>query len=110
VGGNDIAERYFACVRAKDIDGLLALYADEAVFVSPMGGEIKGKDAIREMQLRVFNLSAPKPNPIAMVVSERLVAVEIEAHMPDGQVRHTANFYHLDDKGFIARLSVYMRG
>src|SRR5690348_16622694 len=105
----DIADQYFACVRARDIDGLLALYDEDAVFVSPVGRELKGKEAIREMQLGVFAASAPMPTPLAKVTAENLVAVEIAARLPDGQVINTANFYHLSDEGRIKRLSVYMR-
>jgi hypothetical protein len=36
--------------------------------------------------------------------------VEIEARLPDGTTRNTANFYYLNDAGKIQRVSVYMRG
>jgi hypothetical protein len=34
----------------------------------------------------------------------------IEARLPDGTVRRTANFYYLNAAARIQRLSVYMRG
>ena len=37
------------------------------------------------------------------------IAVEIEARLPDGTARRTANFYHLNGDGRIQRLSVYMQ-
>jgi len=105
----DVASRYFACIRARDIDGLMELYADDAEFTLPSGARFAGKSAIREMHAGVFAAGAPVPTPLAMVEGEGAVAVEIEARLPDGSVRHTANFYRLDAQGRIARLGVYMR-
>jgi ketosteroid isomerase-like protein len=50
-----IAERWLACFDARDLDGLLALYADDAVHTSPKirvrhpdtGGMLRGKAALR---------------------------------------------------------------
>jgi hypothetical protein len=44
-----------------------------------------------------------------MIVGDAAIAVEIEARLPDGSSRRTANFYHLNSQGRIQRLSVYMR-
>ena len=51
----DVARRWLARFNARDLDGLLALYADDAVHVSPKlrdrqpetRGEIRGKDKLR---------------------------------------------------------------
>lgn len=50
-----IAERWLDCFARKDLDGLLALYADDAVHSSPKiralhpdtGGVLRGKPALR---------------------------------------------------------------
>lgn len=105
----EIAERYFACILVRDLDGLMELYEDDATFVLPNGREFEGKAAIQEMHQNVFASSPPSPNPMAIVAGKSEIAVEIEARLPDGTVRNTANFYHLSDNGKIARLSVYMR-
>ena len=105
----DVADRYFAAVRARNIDDLITLYADDATFVLPNGKESKGVAAIREMHQSVFNAGAPMPVPQATIVGDAAVAVEIEARLPDGSSRHTANFYHLNSQGRIQRLSVYTR-
>ena len=105
-----VAERYFAGIKARDADSLAALYADDATFTLPNGKQFVGVAAIREMHLGVFAASAPIPTPRAMVVGASSIAVEIEARLPDGTVRRTANFYHLNDAGRIQRLSVYMQG
>jgi ketosteroid isomerase-like protein len=109
VNPKDIADRYFAAIRARNVDDLIALYAEDATFVLPNGKESKGIAAIRATHQYVFDSGAPMPVPQAMIIGDGAVAVEIEARMPDGTSRRTANFYHLNSQGRIQRLSVYMR-
>ncbi len=105
----DVADRYVAAMRAQNVDDLMALYAEDATFVLPNGREFHGIVAIRAMHEGVLKTAAPRPTPRAMVVGDAAIAVEIEAQMPDGNSRRTANFYHLDNQGRIQRLSVYMQ-
>ncbi|HEX7858383.1 MAG TPA: nuclear transport factor 2 family protein [Sphingobium sp.] len=104
------AESYFVAIRAKDIDALSALYAEDATFTLPNGKQFAGVTAIRDMHAGVFAHGSPTPTPLAMVVGDRSIAVEIEAKLPDGSARRTANIYHLTETGQIQRLSVYMQG
>ena len=106
----DTAERYFAAIRAKDIEALAALYAEDATFTLPNGKQFTGAAAIKEMHASVFAHGSPTPTPLAMVIGGQSIAVEIEAKLPDGSARHTANVYHLTETGKIQRLSVYMQG
>jgi hypothetical protein len=106
----EVVDRYFAGVKARDIDAWLALFADDALYSLPDGREFSGIDAIREIQQRVFASGAPIPSPRVSVVGEHSVAVEVEAVLPDGTVRHTANIFQLDETGKIVRLSVYRKG
>lgn len=106
----EVAQRYFECIRGQDIDGLAQLYAEDASFTLPDGRRFIGIAAIREMHAGVFAAGPPMPTPIDMVVGDNAVAVEIEARLPDGSSRRTANFYHLNADGRIGRLNVYRRG
>lgn len=105
-----VAEAYFACMRARDVGGLKGLYAKDAVFVLPTGQEFAGRDAIVGMHEGVFGAGAPVPSAQAMIVGHDAIAVEIEARLPDGSVRFTTNHFHLDGEGQIRRLNVYWRG
>ena len=105
----EVADRYFAAIRARDIESLMALYADDAVFVLPNGKESRGVAAIRATHQNVFNAASPTPVPQCMIVGDSAIAVEVDAQMPDGTSRRTANLYHLNHQGRIQRLSVYMR-
>jgi ketosteroid isomerase-like protein len=107
---NEVADSYFRCIRARDVDGLVALYADDAVITLPNGQQVAGSEAIRAFQTDVYARGAPYPTPGPRVVGAGEIAVEIEARMPDGAIRHTANFFTVNDAGRIQRLSVYSRG
>lgn len=104
-----VIERYFESIRARDIDALSALYADDATFHLPNGNSFAGIAAIRDMHLGVFAAGSPFPNPVSQVIAEASAAVEIEARLADGSIRHTANFFYLNADGRIQRISVYAR-
>jgi ketosteroid isomerase-like protein len=103
-------DRYFAHVRGRDTEGLAALFADDAVMVLPDGRAVEGIPALSQMYSHMFSGVAPTPSAQAIVLGTSSAAVEIEARLDDGIVRNTANFFHFDDDGRIARLSVYKRG
>lgn len=105
----ELADAYFKNVRARDIDAWIALFAEDATYVLPNGNAFSGVAEIKEFQLSVFAASAPFPTPRARIVGEAAIAVEIDAQLPDGTVRQTANFFHLNGSGQIERLSVYIR-
>jgi ketosteroid isomerase-like protein len=104
-----LADRYFAHMRERDIEGLAKLFAADAVFTLPDGRELSGVPAIHEMYSKLFAATSPSPTPLAVIAGSRGVATEIEARLPNGTVRRTANFFHFNDEGLITRLSVYAR-
>lgn len=106
---NEVADNYFRCVRARDLDGLAALYAKDAVFIAPNGMQVSGVQEIREFQAKVFAHGGPLPEPGPRIAGENCIAVEIEATLADGSTRRTANFFYLNEAGRIQRLSVYAR-
>lgn len=103
-------DAYFKAIRSKDIDALMSLYAEDASFTLPNGTVAQGKEAIRKTHLGVFASGAPFPTPVARFAGSEGIAVEIEAALPDGSVRKTANFYRFTEAGKIRALGVYMRG
>jgi len=105
----ELAERYFASVRDRDIERFMALFNKDATFVLPDGREVVGEGAIREMELAVFKSGVPTPSPGAMVVGENSIAVEVQVHLAGGGVRRIASFFQLRE-GRIQRLSVYRQG
>jgi len=105
-----VIEGYFAAIRGRDIEALLRLFAEDAVMILPDGRELDGKGSLRAMYEHLFAADPPLPAPTAAIITADGLATEIESTLPDGSVRQTANFFHLDDGGLIRRLSVYRRG
>lgn len=105
----DVADRYFACVCARDIDGWMALFADNARYILPNGKQFSGLAEIRAVQTGVFATGAPFPTPQRHVVEGSIMAIEVEARLPDGSTRRTVNLYTLNAAGLIERLSVFMQ-
>jgi ketosteroid isomerase-like protein len=105
-----VVDRYFANMRARDIEGLVRLFAPDATFILPDGRELSGVAAIHDMYGKLFAAMAPSPTPHAVIAAAQGVATEIEARLPNGTIRRTANFFHFNDEGLIKRLSVYARG
>lgn len=105
----EVAEAYFAAVRAKDVDAFVSLFAEDADYIMPHGAAYKGHAQIREVQSGVFAHGSPMPTPLSMTASADGIAVEIRADLPDGSCRFTANIYKLNAAGKIQRLSVYIK-
>jgi hypothetical protein len=110
VDGNELATRYFANIRSHNLDGLIAFFAQDATMALPDGREFSGVAAIRSMYSGLFAAQSPSPTPLTVIAGVDAVATEIEARLPDGSVRRTANFFHLNREGRIQRLSIYARG
>lgn len=106
----DLVDHYFAHVRERNLVGLAKLFAEDATFTLPDGRELSGVAAIQEMYTKLFAAMSPSPTRLAVIAGARGVATEIEARLPDGTVRRTANFFHFNTAGLIQRLSVYARG
>lgn len=106
----ETTSRYFASVRAKDLDALAALYAEDGVLILPDGREFAGVDAIIQVQRGVFAAASPQPQTSEPIVTGNMAAVQVAAHLPDGSVRRTANFFTLGEDGRILRLSIYRQG
>jgi heme-degrading monooxygenase HmoA/ketosteroid isomerase-like protein len=80
-----IAERWLACFEQRDLDGLLALYADDATHTSPKirarhpdtGGQLRGKAAMREWWQDSFDrLPSMRYVPTALTADDSRVFME----------------------------------
>lgn len=95
----ELADRYYASVRERNIDKFIALFADDAIFVLPDGREISGAPTIREMELRAFAAGPPTPTPVVKIASENSIAVELQVRLPNGTVLRMAAFFQLNGEG-----------
>jgi len=89
----DIARRWLDCFERRDLDGLLALYADDATHTSPKirvrhpetGGLLRGKAAMRVWWQDSFDrLPSMRYEPTALTADGRRVFMEYIRHV-DGE-------------------------
>jgi ketosteroid isomerase-like protein len=89
----DIARQWLDCFARRDLDGLLALYADDAVHTSPKirarhpetGGVLRGKPAMRVWWQDAFDrLPTMRYAPTALTADDRRVFMEYVRHV-DGE-------------------------
>jgi hypothetical protein len=63
---NDIAtlRRIYACFNARDIDGVLAVLADDVAWANGMdGGHVHGSEAVRAYWMRQWSVVSPHVEP-----------------------------------------------
>ena len=123
-GNRELVERYISCYNGKDVEAMLELFAEEAVFesVSNTTGVIRtmNRDELRRLALRsVDYFEQRRQTPVTWVVGADQVAVEIdywcrlardlpEGHKAGEEMRlRGASFFTIKD-GRITRLVDYM--
>ena len=107
--GDELRSRYFTAMRGADLDGVLALFADDAAAILPDGKERIGRADLAQMFSDIFT-SRPSPAPGQITGAGAYWAVEVETTLPGGTRRNTANFFRLNDAGLIERMHSYRRG
>ena len=106
----ELAEGYFEGMRSRNIERMVAKFAENATMILPDGREVVGREALRTMYTGLFAANPPVPTAQNFVVGADQIAVEIEARLGDGSARRTANFFQFNDRGEIERVSIYRRG
>lgn len=123
-GNRELVERYLGHYNAKDVEAMVALFAEDAVFesVSNTSGVIRteGRDELRRLALMSADVFAQRrQTPVAWVIEGANVAVEIEywcrlaKDLPDGHkagqemTLRGASFFTVRD-GKVVKLVDYM--
>jgi steroid Delta-isomerase len=108
------ARTYFERVNTGDVEGILALFADDAQLIHPMTGEtgIRGKAALRAAYQHFFrNLVHSHASPTDIIIEgNKLVApVHVEGTTKDGQpiAMHNLNLWTFEHGKFKV-LRIYM--
>ena len=101
-----LAERWLDCFACRDLDGLLALYADDATHTSPKirvrhpdtGGVLRGKPAMRAWWQDSFvRLPGMRYVPSSLTADDRRVYMEYVRHVdgePDYPVAEVLDIEH----------------
>ena len=101
------ADAYIDAVNAVDLDGLVALFAEDAVLDHAFG-TFEGTDAIRAFYAENVLAFAPQVEPGDWLEQGRTVTFHLDAHV-DGATSQTVDHLTVDDSGRIAHLEVGFR-
>jgi hypothetical protein len=104
----DKAAAFFDHVRARDADGLAALFADNGCIVMPDGREVAAS-AIADTYRGIFARHGPAPREVGFVPGPDLCVVELEVQFADGTLRRAADIFRFDAAGKITKLDIYAR-
>ena len=109
------ARTYFERVTNGDVEGVLDLFADDAVNINPMSGEqgIRGKEALRAFYTNLTSsLVDYHAGPTDIIIDgDKLVApLHLEGKTKDGVpiVMNNLNLWTFDEKGKFKELRIYM--
>lgn len=109
------ARTYFDRVTKGDVEGILALFADDAVNINPMSGEqgIRGKEALRAFYTNLTSsLVDYHAGPTDIIIDgNKLVApLHLEGKTKDGTpiVMNNLNLWTFDEQGKFKELRIYM--
>jgi len=109
------ARTYFERVTKGDIEGILSLFADDAVLINPMTGEqgIRGKEALRAFYTNLTSsLVDYHAGPTDIIIDgNKLVApLHLEGKTRDGApiVMNNLNLWTFDEQGKFKALRIYM--
>jgi len=111
-----LARRWLACFAAADLEGLLALYADDAVHMSPKirvlhpetGGRLEGKAALRAWWQGAFaRLPGLRYEERLLTSNGACVFMEYVRHAPGEPELPVAEALEVDARGLIVASRVY---
>ena len=106
-----IAERWLECFERRDLDGLLALYADDATHTSPKirarhpetGGLLRGKAAMRVWWQEAFDrLPSMRYVATAITADDRRVVLEYVRHVDGESDLPVAEVFAIDAGAIVA--------
>ncbi len=107
------AQRYVDLINAGQYDRLGELFAPDAVFMTPTGAVLVGRDEIGKFYTGLLGSLRPAIVPISFIqdgrhcVMELAAATQMDGH---GQYRLSAiDHFTMNDAGLIAHLIVYLR-
>ncbi len=102
-------DRYVESVNTTDLDGLLGLFAADAVLTPPRGvPECRGTDAIRSFYADIVFQQAPVVTPTNVVEQGNQCVAELTAVM-NGEPSHLIDVFEVGGDGLVTRLAISLR-
>jgi ketosteroid isomerase-like protein len=103
----DLALSYFEKVRAKDAEGLGAMFADDGALLG-LGRSLVGPAQIAAWYAELFATASPNPQVNALAADGDLCFAEIAGRRPDGSVARVIDLFSFNAEGRIVEMAVYL--
>ena len=105
------ADAYIARVNRRDLDGLVALFAPDAVLLAAGGQRLVGAAAIRDFYASTVLPSEPAVRGVHFVQQDASCVMELEATTPaaPGLTARLVDVLTVGGDGRIVRLAIYMQ-
>jgi uncharacterized protein (TIGR02246 family) len=105
------ADAYIARVNERDLDGLVDLFADDALLLAAGGQRLEGRDAIRSFYESMVIPAAPQVRGVHFVQQDATCVVELEAttEAAPGTTARLVDVMTVGGDGRIVRLAIYMQ-
>jgi hypothetical protein len=103
-----LLRRYFASVKARDIDMLMQLYSPHGRLQLASGQQIVGRAALRGFFEKLFAHSPPSPEPVRILGSGLSWVAQLEIGLHSGATQRVLDLFTLTEAGEIAELAIYM--
>lgn len=104
------AHGYVDCINRKDLDGLMALFADNGELVHPFG-VFSGKAKLAEFYGGLVMLADTRLSMAREAAEGAICAVEVIGTSPQApdKPQYALDLFEVDSAGKICRLSIYYR-
>lgn len=105
------AEAYVERVNQRDLDGLVALFAPDALLLAAGGQSAQGHDQIRAFYESMVLPAAPQVRAVSFVQQDTTCVMELEATTAaaPGVTSQLIDVVTVRGDGRIVRLAIYMR-
>jgi uncharacterized protein (TIGR02246 family) len=105
------ADAYLARVNARDLDGLVELFAPDALLLAAGGQRLEGRDAIRAFYAGNVLPTEPSVRGVHFVQQDATCVMELEATTPaaPGMTARLIDVVTVGGDGRIVRLAIYMQ-
>jgi steroid Delta-isomerase len=103
-------ERYIALVSAGDVDGIVSLYAEDAMLEDPVGSSaIQGHDAIRAFYARAtkMGIRLEPTGPVRLAGREAAFPFRVTTVGGPKMTIDVIDVFRFDDAGKIAEMRAY---
>lgn len=104
------AHTYIACINSKNLDGLMAIFADDAELVHPFG-VFSGKEKLVEFYGGLVMLADTKLTVARESAESNICCVEVVGVSPQApdKPQYAIDLFEVNKDGLVKNLSIYYR-